>query len=70
MNGPFDTIRARPDEVTAQRLGDDIVTETDVVMDRAFTVAAPPERAWPFAPARQAPGGLVPASFAGTVHPA
>jgi len=48
VNGPFDTIRARPDEVAAQRLGDDIVTEADVVMDRAFTVAAPPERAWPW----------------------
>ncbi len=48
MNGPFDTIRARPDEVAAQRLGDDIVTEADVVMDRAFTVTTAPERAWPW----------------------
>ncbi len=36
MNGPFDTIRARPDEVAAQRLGDDIVTETSSWIGRSL----------------------------------
>ncbi|NYG06679.1 hypothetical protein BJ986_001166 [Phycicoccus badiiscoriae] len=28
--------------------GDDVVTPADVVMDRAFTLAAPPEAVWPW----------------------
>ena len=35
-------------EVAAPRPGDDIVPDPDSVMDRAFTVPAPPEEVWPW----------------------
>src|SRR5690242_8664442 len=45
---PFTTIRPTPAERAAGLPGDDIVPTADVVMDRAFTVAAPPEQVWPW----------------------
>jgi len=44
----FASVNPRPQEVTAPRPGDDIVTNADVVMDRAFTLEAPPEAVWPW----------------------
>jgi len=41
-------VQARPDEVAAARAGDGLVAAADVVMDRAFTVGAPPEVVWPW----------------------
>src|SRR6478735_10181796 len=37
-----------PDEVAVRRVGDDLVPNADVVMDRAFSVAAPPVAVWPW----------------------
>ncbi|QZY29106.1 SRPBCC family protein [Nocardioides coralli] len=37
-----------PDEVRRRVVGDDLVPEADVVMDRAFTVPAPPDQVWPW----------------------
>lgn len=48
MARPFATVRATVQEVAAGRPGDDLVTPADVVMDRAFTVDAPPETVWPW----------------------
>lgn len=45
---PFSAIAATASEVSAPRAGDDLVPDADVVMDRAFTVEAPPERVWPW----------------------
>jgi hypothetical protein len=42
------SVRPRPDEVAVRRPGDDLVPNADVVMDRAFSVAAPPEVVWPW----------------------
>lgn len=44
----FSAIRAEPGERAAARAGDEIVPCPDVAMDRAFTVAAPPEAVWPW----------------------
>ncbi|MFY0408799.1 hypothetical protein [Solicola sp. PLA-1-18] len=44
----FRDVRPRPQEVAASLVGDEIVPHADVVMDRAFTVAAPPEAVWPW----------------------
>jgi hypothetical protein len=41
-------VTATPAERAAPRAGDEIVDPADVVMDRAFTVAAPPESVWPW----------------------
>lgn len=41
-------VSASRTEVAAARAGDDIVAAADVVMDRAFTVPAPPEAVWPW----------------------
>ena len=35
-------------EVSAAVAGDDLVSAADVVMDRAFTLPAPPDRVWPW----------------------
>ena len=40
--------RASAAEVGARRPGDALVEPADVVMDRAFTVAAPPATVWPW----------------------
>src|ERR1700761_9713851 len=44
----FGSVAATAAEQQAERPGDDLVRPADVVMDRAFTVAAPPERVWPW----------------------
>lgn len=41
-------VAPRPAEVAVDMPGDDIVAGPDVVMDRGFTIAAPPERVWPW----------------------
>lgn len=37
-----------PAEVAARRPGDEIVPDARIVMDRAFTLGAPPEQVWPW----------------------
>jgi hypothetical protein len=44
----FASVAATPEERGAARSGDDIIARPDVVMDRAFTVAAPPAAVWPW----------------------
>lgn len=44
----FPTITASAAEIAAPRSGDHIVPAADVVMDRGFTVAAPPTQVWPW----------------------
>jgi hypothetical protein len=44
----FSSIHPTPDEVAAERAGDDLLSPRDVVMDRAFTVAATPDAVWPW----------------------
>ena len=41
-------VRATPAEVAEPRPGDDLVAPADVVMDRGFTVGAPPADVWPW----------------------
>ena len=41
-------VAATAAEQQASRPGDDLVHRADVVMDRAFTVPAPPEQVWPW----------------------
>lgn len=36
------------DEIAAAMPGDELLPDADVVMDRAFTVAAPPAQVWPW----------------------
>ncbi len=45
---PFSSVTATPAERRAVRPGDDLIARPDVVMDRAFTVAAPPSAVWPW----------------------
>jgi len=44
----FSSVAAGEAERRAARPGDDIVARPDVVMDRAFTVAAAPAAVWPW----------------------
>jgi hypothetical protein len=44
----FASIGATEHERTLPRPGDDLVSLADVVMDRAFTLDAPPETVWPW----------------------
>jgi hypothetical protein len=44
----FASVAATAAEKRAKRPGDDLVDPADVVMDRAFTVPAPPEQVWPW----------------------
>ena len=44
----FAKIRPTSAEVAASRPGDDLIVAHDVVMDRAFTVSAPPDAVWPW----------------------
>ncbi|MET7992742.1 hypothetical protein ABZU76_17785 [Amycolatopsis sp. NPDC005232] len=39
-------VTRRQAELTAALPGDDLLPHADVVMDRAFTLPAPPERVW------------------------
>jgi hypothetical protein len=41
-------VDATPEEVAAPMPGDELVPHADVVMDRAFTLDAEPERVWPW----------------------
>lgn len=43
----FPSVSPTPSEVGAPLPGDDLIV-ADVVMDRAFTVTAPPEHVWPW----------------------
>jgi hypothetical protein len=44
----FSSVAAGPADRRATRPGDDLIARPDVVMDRAFTVAAPPAAVWPW----------------------
>jgi hypothetical protein len=44
----FGAVAAGEAERRAARPGDDLIARPDVVMDRAFTVAAPPAAVWPW----------------------
>jgi hypothetical protein len=44
----FGSVAAGEAERRAARPGDDLIARPDVVMDRAFTVAAPPAAVWPW----------------------
>jgi len=44
----FSSVEASEAEKKTGRPGDTLVEPADVVMDRAFTVAAPPEAVWPW----------------------
>ncbi|MCW2530288.1 MAG: hypothetical protein JWM76_5148 [Pseudonocardiales bacterium] len=44
----FTSIEATPEEVAADRAGDEIIKSPDAVMDRAFTLDASPEQVWPW----------------------
>jgi hypothetical protein len=44
----FSSVAADEAEQRAGRPGDDLIGRPDVVMDRAFTVAAPPAAVWPW----------------------
>ena len=48
MFDPFAGVGATPEEKAASRPGDLLVDPADVVMDRAFTLDAPPEAVWPW----------------------
>jgi hypothetical protein len=39
---------ARPDEVTREMPGDDLLTDPDMLSTRAISIAAPPEAIWPW----------------------
>ena len=41
-------VAASPDDVVRRLPGDDLVPQPDVVMDRAFDLAATPEQVWPW----------------------
>jgi hypothetical protein len=44
----FASVAATAAEKRMARPGDDLVDPAEVVMDRAFTVPAPPEQVWPW----------------------
>ena len=44
----FPSVVPRPSEISAARVGDDLIPRADVVMDRAFTLDAPPVTVWPW----------------------
>jgi len=48
MAGTFSSVTATSAEREASRAGDNIIARPDVVMDRAFTVAAPSAAVWPW----------------------
>jgi hypothetical protein len=48
MTSLLGSVSPTDDEVRTPRDGDEIVPHPDVVMDRGFTVAAPPEAVWPW----------------------
>jgi hypothetical protein len=43
----FSAVAASPAEISAQRVGDDLI-DADVVLDRAFTVDGSPDAVWPW----------------------
>ena len=44
----FDSVRATPEEVARPLPGDELLPHADVVMDRAFSLPAPPDLVWPW----------------------
>jgi hypothetical protein len=44
----FGSVAASPDDVRRALPGDHLVPDADIVMDRAFDLAAPPEAVWPW----------------------
>lgn len=44
----FRSVAATPAEIAAPLPGDDLLPSVDVVMDRGFTVGAPPAEVWPW----------------------
>jgi uncharacterized protein YndB with AHSA1/START domain len=48
MRRAFASITPSAAEQAADRVGDDIVATPDAIMDRAFTIDAPPEQVWPW----------------------
>jgi hypothetical protein len=44
----FGSVTASPEDAARPLPGDDLVPDADVVMDRAFDLAAPPEAVWPW----------------------
>jgi hypothetical protein len=44
----FESVEATPDDVRRSLPGDELVPKPDVVMDRAFDLAAPPAAVWPW----------------------
>ncbi len=42
------SVSPRPEEVDADRPGDEIIAAPEVVLDRAFTVPATPDQVWPW----------------------
>ena len=44
----FDTVRATPEEAARPLPGDSLLPDADVVMDRAFSLPAPPDLVWPW----------------------
>ena len=44
----FESVGASPEDVARDLPGDDLVPRPDVVMDRAFDLAAPPDLVWPW----------------------
>jgi hypothetical protein len=48
VRDPLSVVSPTTAEIAAALPGDDIVADADVVMDRAFTVDAPPDQTWPW----------------------
>jgi hypothetical protein len=46
--GTLEIVRPTPEEVRVPAVGDDVVPSPDVVMDRGFDLASPPEVVWPW----------------------
>jgi hypothetical protein len=44
----FESVEASPEDIARSLPGDDLVPGADVVMDRAFDLAAPAESVWPW----------------------
>lgn len=59
----FASVAATPAERQGPLAGDQLVTDADIVMDRAFTLPGSPEGAWPWlVQLGKQRGGLVPAA--------
>jgi hypothetical protein len=56
----FSSVAADSADRRAVRQGDEFIARPDVVMDRTFTVAAPPAAVWPWLVQPEETGWLVP----------